>query len=120
MGTRFRGCVLRALWPLVESLGRFACWRCPVTQAALARSLERLGQFLADLAVVTTLATIAVIDGFDPTRETTQAKAEYYEDRADGLAYRSLQMEYADRLGESWLYRLFTPDRIRDATIDTS
>lgn len=28
-------------------------------------------------------------------------------------------MEYDGTLGEPWLYRLFTPERVRDATNDT-
>jgi hypothetical protein len=89
------------------------------TQVSLARSVQGLTQFLDDLAAVTTANATAIVDGYDPERPETKAKLDYYEDPADGLAYRLLQMEYDGTVGEPWLYRLFTPDRVRDATADT-
>lgn len=86
------------------------------TQVSLSRSMQGLTQFLTDLAAVTTPKATAVFDGYDPDKEKTKAKLDYYDDVADGLAYRLLQMEYDGILGEPWLYRLFSPDRIRDAT----
>jgi hypothetical protein len=89
------------------------------TQVSLSRSMEGLTQFLDDLSSVTTANATAVFDGYDPEKETTKAKLDYYDDPADGLAYRLLQMEYDGILGEPWLYRLFTPERIREATART-
>lgn len=89
------------------------------TQVSLSRSMQGLEEFLDDLAYVTTANATAVIDGFDPDHEKTKEKLDYYDDPAEGLAYRLLQMEYDGVLGEPWLYRLFTPDRVREATTDT-
>lgn len=89
------------------------------TQVGLSRSMRGLEQFLDDLAYVTAPDATAVIDGYDPEHEKTTEKLDYYEDPANGLAYRLLQVEYDGTLGEPWLYRLFTPERVREATVDT-
>lgn len=89
------------------------------TQVSLSRSMQGLTQFLNGLATVTTANATAIVDGYDPEKEETKAKLDYYDDPSDGLGYRLLQMEYDGTLGEPWLYRLFTPDRFRDATENT-
>lgn len=89
------------------------------TQVGLSRSVEGLKQFLNDLSTVTTRDATAVIDGFDPEHPKTKTKLDYYEDAPEGLAYRVLQMEYDGSLGKPWLYRLFTPDRMREVISDT-
>ena len=89
------------------------------TQMSLSRSMQGLHEFLGDLAYVTGPDGTAVIDGFDPDHETTAAMLDYYDDPTDGLAYRVLQFEYDGTLGEPWLYRLFAPDRIREAAVGT-
>jgi SAM-dependent methyltransferase len=89
------------------------------TQACLSRSRRGLERFLDDLASVTTPDGTAVIDGYDPDHEHTREKLDYYEDATAGLAYRVLQMEYDGTLGEPWLYRLFTPDRVREVVAET-
>jgi hypothetical protein len=89
------------------------------TQAGLSRSMAGLSAFLDDLAYVTTPDATAVIDGFDPEHERTRGKLDFHDDAAPGLAHRLLQVEYDGRIGEPWLYRLFTPDRIREAAVGT-
>lgn len=89
------------------------------TQVSLARSMQGLTQFLDDLAFPTTADATAVIDGYDPEHEQTKAKLDYYDDPEDELAYRLLQMEYDGTTGEPWLYRLFTPGRVREAASPT-
>lgn len=89
------------------------------TQVSLAGSLGGLRQFLGDLAYVTKPDATAVFDGFDPDRETTEQKIDYHEDPTPGLAYRVLQMEYNGHLGEPWMYRLFSPQKVREAVIGT-
>lgn len=98
---------------------RFASALAIGTQLSLARSMQGLRQFLGDLAHVTTPDGTAVVDGFDPGHEHTQAMLDYYDDPTAGLAYRVLQFEYDGMLGEPWLYRLFTPERVREATVGT-
>jgi len=100
--------------------GRFESAIAFGTQVSLCRSMQGLSQFFEDLAYVTTSNGAAVIDGYDPEKEMTKSKLDYYDDPSDGLAYRLLQMEYAGTLGEPWLYRLFTPDRVREATDNTA
>lgn len=89
------------------------------TQAMLARSMQGLRAFLGDLAAITTPGATAVIDGYNPDHEATQEKCDYYHDPTRGHAYRILQMEYDGTLGEPWLYRLFTPERVEEATVGT-
>lgn len=89
------------------------------TQVSLTRSTRGLREFLGDLAHVTAPDGTAVIDGFDPDHERTRGKLDYYQDPTEGMAYRLLQFEYDGTLGEPWLYRLFTPDRIREAAVGT-
>jgi len=98
---------------------RFASAIALGTQASLSRSMRGLEEFLDDLAHVTTADGTAVIDGYDPEHEHTREKLDYYDDPAEGLAYRVLQMEYDGTLGEPWLYRLFTPDRVREVVART-
>lgn len=90
------------------------------TQVGLSGSMAGLRRFLCDLAYVTTPDATAVVDGFDPGHETTRSKIDYRSDPAPGLAYRVLQLEYDGTLGEPWLYRLFAPDRFREATVGTA
>jgi len=109
------------MFALTESFGenRFESAVAFGTQVGLARSMQGLTGFLRDLADVTTADATAVIDGYDPEAGQTRAKLDYYDDPADGLAYRLLQMEYDGTTGEPWLYRLFTPDRVREAAEPT-
>lgn len=89
------------------------------TQMSLSRSMQGLREFLGDLAWVTTPDASAVVDGFDPEHETTRGMLDYHDDPTAGLAYRLLQFEYDGTLGEPWLYRLFTPERVREAAVGT-
>lgn len=98
---------------------RFASALAVGTQVGLSGSMQGLRQFLGDLAYVTTPDATAVLDGFDPDHERTAAMPAYREDPSDGLAHRVIQFEYDGTLGNPWLYRLFTPDRIREAAVGT-
>lgn len=89
------------------------------TQTGLAGSMVGLRELLADFAHVTGPDGTAVIDGFDPTAERTRAKIDFRPDPTPGLAYRVFQPEYDGALGEPWLYRLFTPEKLREATVGT-
>ena len=89
------------------------------TQLSLARSEAGVTEFLADLAYVTTPNATAVLDCFDPEHERTREMLDFYEDATPGRAYRVLQFEYDGTLGEPWLYRLFTPETLRELTVGT-
>lgn len=109
------------MFSLRESFGRdrFQSALAVGTQMSLGRSMQGLHEFLGDLAWVTTPDGTAVVDGFDPDQEATQEMLDYYDDSTEGLAYRVLQFEYDGSLGDPWLYRLFAPDRVREAAVDT-
>lgn len=90
------------------------------TQVGLAGSMHGLREFLGDLAHVTTPAATAVIDSYDPTRESTADLLGYRADPTPGLASRVMAFEYEGDHGEILLFRLFSPDRLREATIGTA
>ncbi len=43
----------------------------------------------------------------------------YHDDPTPGLAHRVMHFEYEGDVGETLLFRLFSPDRIREATVGT-
>jgi hypothetical protein len=90
------------------------------TQLGLAGSMQGLRRFLGDLAFVTTPDATAVLDCYDPDCEGAAALLGYRADPTPGLAYRVFQFEYEGEVGEPLLFRLFGPDRLREATVGTS
>lgn len=89
------------------------------TQAGLAKSVAGLRAFLGDLAHVTTEDATALFDGYDPDHERTRDLIGFRDDPARDGAYRIVQYEYGDHLGEPWLFRLFTRDELRRAITGT-
>ncbi|MEF8821390.1 MAG: class I SAM-dependent methyltransferase [Halovenus sp.] len=89
------------------------------TQVGLAGSMLGLREFLGDLAYVTGPNARAVIDSYDPTRDGTADLLGYRGDPTPGLASRVMAFEYEGDRGEILLFRLFSPDRLREATIGT-
>lgn len=89
------------------------------TQVGLAGSIAGLRTFLNDLAYVTTPDATAVLDGYDPRQAATTDLLGYRPDPTPGLAYRVLQFEYEGDLGDPLLFRLFSPDRLCEATVGT-
>ncbi|WP_134669889.1 class I SAM-dependent methyltransferase [Halorussus marinus] len=89
------------------------------TQVQLAGSMAGVERFLSDLAVVTAPDATAVIDGYAPERDATADAFGYREDPAPGLAYRVYHCVYEDEVGETLLFRLFSPDRLRAAAVGT-
>jgi hypothetical protein len=90
------------------------------TQAGLAQSMDGLRQFLGDLAYVTQADGTAVLDFYDPDGEGASELLGYRADPTRGLAFRVMTFEYEGEVGETLLFRLFSPDRLREATIGTS
>lgn len=84
------------------------------TQVGLAGSMVGIEAFLEDLAWVTTTDATAVIDCYDPTHPAAAELLGYREDAAEGLAHRVMCFEYADEVGPVLLFRLFSPDRVRE------
>ena len=89
------------------------------TQLGLVGSMQGLRQFLGDLAFVTMPGATAVLDCFDPDDEETADLLGYRADPTTGLAYRVMHFEYEDTVGETLLFRLFSPDRVREAVVGT-
>lgn len=88
------------------------------TQSGLAASMAGLEAFLEDLAHVTTDGATAVIDSYDPTSEAAPALLGYRADVPEGLANRVMWFEYDD-VGPVLLFRLFSPDRLRETATGT-
>lgn len=89
------------------------------TQLCLATSQTALRSFLADLAFVTTADATAVVDAYDPTDGGAVDKLGYHPDPTPGVAFRTFHFEYEDTRGETLLFRLFSPDRLREAAVST-
>lgn len=90
------------------------------TQIGLAGSMAGLRTVLFDLAYVTGQEATAVIDCYDPESEMASELLGYRADRTPGLAHRVMTFEYDGTVGETLLFRLFSPDRLREATVGTA
>jgi SAM-dependent methyltransferase len=112
---------LADMFALREAFGRdrFDSALAIGTQLGLAGSMQGLRRFLADLAFVTTPGASAVLDCYDPDREGTTDLLGYRPDPTPGLAFRVMSFEYGSERGEILLFRLFSPDRLREATVGT-
>jgi hypothetical protein len=88
------------------------------TQMGLTRSMQGLRRFLGDLAFVTTPDATAVLHGYDPEREATGEILGYRADPTPGLAVRVYHTEYNGE-DETLFFRLFSPDRLREAAVAT-
>ena len=89
------------------------------TQVGLAGSLRGLREFLADLAFVTMPDGTATLDCYDPDRIGADEMLGYRADPTPGLAYRVMHFEYKGDVGETLLFRLFNPNRLREAASTT-
>lgn len=89
------------------------------TQVCLAGSMQGLRSFLADLAHVTTPDATAVLHSYDPTAEGVEGMLGYRADPTPGLAHRVQWFEYGDEVDEVLYFRLFGPDRLREAAAAT-
>ncbi|UPM41786.1 class I SAM-dependent methyltransferase [Halocatena salina] len=89
------------------------------TQIGLARSMQGLRRFLGDLAYVTDGGGTVVLHGIDPDRVEPSELLGYRSDPTPGLAYRVIQFEYEGQRDEPLLFRLFSPDRLREAVVGT-
>lgn len=89
------------------------------TQVGLAGSMAGVRQFLGDLAFVTTSDATAVLDNYAPEKESIEEVFAFRDDPMPGLAYRVYHEEYEGDVGETLLFRVFSVDRLREATIGT-
>jgi hypothetical protein len=105
------------MFALRESFGadRFRSALARGTQVGLAKSPRGLRAFLDDLDHVTTSDATVVLDCYDPTYEDAPEMLGFRADQTPGLAFRVFHFEYGDVVGETLLFRLFSPDRLREA-----
>jgi len=89
------------------------------TQLCLAGSMDGLRGFLTDLAHVTTPDATAVVHSYDPTFDGTGELLGFRPDPTPGLAHRVLTFEYEGQTDRILYFRLFSPDRLRKATVAT-
>ncbi|MCU4751654.1 class I SAM-dependent methyltransferase [Halobacteria archaeon AArc-curdl1] len=87
------------------------------TQLGLAGSIAGVRRFLSDLAYVTTPDATAILDNYAPEQPRTRETFAYRPDPAPGLAYRIFHCVYEGDVGRTLLFRLFSVDRLREATI---
>jgi hypothetical protein len=113
---------------------RFAAALVRGTQMGLGGSLPGIRAFLADLAAVTRPDAAAVVDSYDPSAggdgdgegdgsgdgaEGPNDLLGYRPDPAPGLAHRTFHFEYGGAVGRTLLFRLCSPDRLREACVGT-
>jgi len=98
---------------------RFASALAIGTQIGLAGSMRGLSAFLGDLAFVTTPGATAVIDSYDPDHPGAADLLGYREDPTPGLAHRVMWFAYDGETDPTLHFRLFAPDRLREAAIGT-
>lgn len=89
------------------------------TQVQLAGSMDGLRAFLGDLAFVTAPNASVVLHGYAPELERTKDIFAYREDPTPGMAYRVFHCEYEGEVGRTLVFRLFSIDRLRAATVGT-
>lgn len=109
------------MFALRESFGRdrFRSALTIGTQLGLGGSLRGVRAFLGDLAHVTTDGATAVLDNYDPRHEEVPGLVGHRRDPTPGMAYRVFHFEYEGDVGEELLFRLFSPDRLREACVGT-
>lgn len=109
------------MFALPEQFGRnrFQAALAVGTQVQLAPSDHALRAFLADLAHVTTPDGVALLHGYDPTVASEERVFAYRPDPTPGIAHRVYHSEYEGNVGETLLFRLFSVDRLREATVGT-
>lgn len=89
------------------------------TQVGLAGSMQALREFLDDLTFVTTPNGTVTFDCYDPERSDLDDMLGYRADPTPGLAFRVMHFEYEGDIGETLLFRLFGPDRLREVASAT-
>lgn len=89
------------------------------TQIGLAESMSGVREFLVELGYVTTPDATVVLDNYDPAKAITEDVFAYRNDAAPGLGYRVYHEEYEDEIGKTLLFRVFSVDRLQEATVGT-
>lgn len=90
--------------------GRFSSVLLNGTQASLVGSRAGLGDLLESLDTITTGDGTVVLDSYDPTASDVTELLGYRPDPTPELAFRVFHFEYDGDVGETLLFRLFSPD----------
>lgn len=90
------------------------------TQTCLAGSITGLEAHLHDLDRVTRETGTALLDGYDPTHDGVEELLGHRNDPAPGLAHRVMSFEYDGDRDPIHYFRLFSPDRFREAVAETA
>jgi hypothetical protein len=90
------------------------------TQVGLARSMPGFQELLGQFAAVTTAEATLVLDAYDPEYGNAPEMLGFHSDPASGLGHRVIRYEYEGVAGETLLFVLFGPDRLREATTETA
>jgi SAM-dependent methyltransferase len=98
---------------------RFASAHALGTQLGLVKSMDGLREFLTDLAHVIEPEGVVVLDNYDPTYEEVEELLGYRHDPTPGMAFRVMQFSYEGERAPTLLFRLFSPDRLREACVST-
>jgi len=98
---------------------RFASALAIGTQIGLAGSMRGLSAFLGDLAFVTTPDATAVVDCHDPDHPAAADLLGHRADPTPGLAHRVMRFRYDGETDATLRFRLFSPDRLREAAVGT-
>ena len=89
------------------------------THLGLVGSMRGLSAFLDELAFVTRPDGTAVVDCYDPDHPATAEMIGYREDPTPGLGHRVMFFEYEGERDPVLQFRLFSPDRLREAAVGT-
>lgn len=89
------------------------------TQSGLARSVAGLRALLGAFSTITTPDGRLVLDAYDPAYGSATEMLGFRPDPAPGLGHRVLQYEYEGVAGQTLVFVLFGPDRLREATTGT-
>ncbi len=84
------------------------------TQIGLVKSRTGLTELLDTIAHITTADGTVVFDCYDPTIDGTADLLGYRHDPTHGLGFRVFSFEYDGVRGQPLLFRLFSPNRIRE------
>lgn len=101
------------------SRDRFRSAMAVGTQLGLAESMRGLSAFLGDLAAVTTADATAMLDAYDPAHPASGELLGHRGDPTPSLAFRLFHFEYEGTVGPELLVRLWSPRRLREATVGT-
>lgn len=89
------------------------------TQVGLAKSMTGLTALLSDLAYVTDAEGTAVIDCYDPSYGDADEMLGFRPHATPGLGFRVIRYEYGELIGDTLLFLLVCPEKLREAAIGT-